>query len=126
MPVQNFKLVLIEGTLCRYVSSVSFGFLRPPTSLRKVHYHAYQPYQTVTRRERIRTQSENNGDKHIDVYQSAIDTSIDLADLCELKKAKSLESIVAESDSSQLDLSRIQLPEVEVVSDSIQKLRVDE
>lgn len=120
------QLALIEGLLRRYVSSVSFGFLRPPTSLRKVHYHAYQPYTTATRRERIRTQSENNGDKHIDVHQSAVDASVDLTDLCELKKAKSLESIIAENDSLQLDLSRIQLPEVEVVSDSIQKLRVDE
>ncbi|CAH1376795.1 uncharacterized protein [Tenebrio molitor] len=110
----------------RYVSNVSIGFrVRPLTP-----HVRYKPY---TIRERHRTRSENNDTEKDaslraaadDAAAAVVETSVELA---QLKKAKSLESIVAECNPD-VDLQSISVencPELEVVSNCIQNLKVVE
>ncbi|RZC04998.1 hypothetical protein BDFB_006642 [Asbolus verrucosus] len=107
----------------RYVSNVSIGFrVRPLTP-----HVRYKPY---TIRERHRTRSENNdSDKDASLVKAVVDDVIESSmDLVQLKKAKSLESIVAENNPN-VDLQNINIencPELEVVSNCIQNLKVAE
>jgi len=107
----------------RYVSNVSIGFrVRPLTP-----HVRYKPY---TIRERHRTRSENNdNDKDASLVKAVVDSVIETPeDLSQLKKAKSLESIVNENNV-KTDLQNISIdncPELEVVSNSIQNLKVAE
>ncbi|EFA08130.1 uncharacterized protein LOC663388 [Tribolium castaneum] len=104
----------------RYVSNVSIGFrVRPLTP-----HVRYKPYAI---RERHRTRSENNDSENdASLVKAVVDQVIeDSVDLAQLKKAKSLESIVAES-GPEVDLHNISFPELEVVSNCIQNLKVVE
>lgn len=105
----------------RYVSNVSIGFrVRPVTSQVR-----YKPYKMP--KERHRTRSENN-DSEAPVNSIAGDVDRSLDEVSQLKKAKSLESILAETKKS-VEFSNINLGktlELEAVSNSIQNLRVDE
>lgn len=96
----------------RFVRNVSVGFRVRPTT----PHVRYKPYTT---KERYRTRSETgDGDSNLrspmDEQEEIEDTS---SDLSQLKKAKSLESIVAENDSGA-NVNNIAL--------SIQNLRVVE
>lgn len=108
----------------RYVSNVSIGFqLRPTTP-----HVRYKPYYISRREERHRTKSENNDITDTfglvrGVLEDTVTESIS-DDVIQLKKAKSLESIIAENNKD-VDLSKISIPEVEVVSD-LEKLKVGE
>lgn len=85
----------------------------------------YKPYAL---RERHRTRSENS-DSDSNLVRAVVDEIVDTSsDLAQLKKAKSLESIVAESGSG-VNVNNITIqncPELEIVSNSIQNLRVVE
>lgn len=105
----------------RYVSNVSIGFrVRPVTSQVR-----YKPYKMS--KERHRTRSENNdSEAPISSIVGDVDRSFD--EVSQLKKAKSLESILAETNKS-VDFSDVNFGktlEVEAVSNSIQNLRVAE
>lgn len=105
----------------RYVSNVSMGFRVRPTAPRVRH----KPYQLSKREERYRTRSENNDNDIDDSERSSFITSMidqlhSLTELTQLKKAKSLESIAMENKAG------LNSTEVEVVSDSIQNLKVGE
>lgn len=101
----------------RYVSNVSIGFrVRPITPNVR-----YKPY---TVRERHRTRSENNDCNDSNPLESCESViSENLEELAQLKKAKSLESITG-NDHLCLDIGN--LPDLEIVSNSIQNLKVDE
>lgn len=112
----------------RYVNNVSFGYrLRPSAP-----HTRYKPYKVP--KERHRTRSENNdGDPANNLANTLLDTpdSSSMEELNQLKKAKSLESIVAErsSDENLEMLRNITINnsrEMDVVSNSIQKLNVNE
>lgn len=109
----------------RYVSNVSIGFrVRPVTP-----HVRYKPYKLPKREERHRTRSENNDNDGTGLIKAMLEEKIhqSIEDLSQLKKAKSLESIVCEN--KRVDLQNVALgnfPELEVVSNSIQNLRVAE
>ena len=102
----------------RYVSNVSIGFrVRPLTP-----HVRYKPYAV----KRHRTRSENNDGEDAGMVKAVVDEVIENSvDLAQLKKAKSLESIVAECNA-EVDLQNINIQEVEVVSNCIQNLKVVE
>ncbi|KAK4873666.1 hypothetical protein RN001_013026 [Aquatica leii] len=108
----------------RYVSNVSIGFqLRPTTP-----HVRYKPYQNPKREERHRTKSENNDvNETLGIVKGLLEETVNekvMNDLLQLKKAKSLESIIAENNKD-VDLTKITIPEVQVVSD-LEKLKVGE
>lgn len=111
----------------RYVSNLSIGF----EARRLLTPHVrYKPYKVS--KERHRTRSENNDNEQVvtsTVKAVVDDLDVALGEIIKLKKAKSLESIIAET-KQQVDLQKISLGgrpnEVEVVSNSIQNLRVVE
>lgn len=107
----------------RYVSNVSIGFrVRPVTP-----HVRYKPYKSS--KERYRTKSENNDNETITVVNNVtdtLDTAID--EISQLKRAKSLESIIAEGGQN-IEFSSInvgKVTELEAVSNSIQNLKVVE
>ncbi|XP_074037887.1 uncharacterized protein [Leptinotarsa decemlineata] len=102
----------------RYVSNVSMGIRLRPVSSRA----RYKPYEYP--KERPRTRSENNDSEGIAVVKSVVD-ELDCAieEFRQLKKAKSLEC-VAEKSSVNTMINK--MSELEVVSDSIQNLKVQE
>nr|CAH7743045.1 unnamed protein product [Callosobruchus chinensis] len=104
----------------RYVSNVSIGFrVRPITP-----HTRYKPYKCS--KERHRTKSENSDETTVTSPKTDVDCTLD--EITQLKKAKSLESIIAETNQ-RVDLKNINLgkpSEVEVVSKSIQNLKVVE
>lgn len=110
----------------RYVSNVSIGFqVRPVTP-----HVRYKPYKLPKREERHRTRSENNDNDSTSLVKAVLEERIhqSIDDLNQLKKAKSLESIVCESKKN-VDLKNVQIgncPELEVVSNCIQNLKVAE
>lgn len=105
----------------RYVSNVSMGFcVRPTTAAPHVRY---KPYKLLPKREeRHRTRSENNDNDNTSLIKAMIEEKIhqSIEDLNQLKKAKSLESIAMENNKP------LNFNELEVVSDCIQNLKVDE
>ncbi|KAF5288758.1 hypothetical protein FQA39_LY15249 [Lamprigera yunnana] len=107
----------------RYVSNVSIGFqLRPTTP-----HVRYKPYSSK-REERHRTKSENNDmNESLGLVKGILEETVNegvMQDILQLKKAKSLESIIAENNKD-VDLTKIIIPEVQVVSD-LEKLTVGE
>ncbi|XP_018322842.1 uncharacterized protein LOC108735395 [Agrilus planipennis] len=113
---QNLCKMLKINT--RYVSNVSIGFqVRPVTP-----HVRYKPYQIPKREERHRTKSENNDNEESSsvVRKVVEETFLQTFELAQLKKAKSLENIVAETTGSNF------VPEIEVVSNCIEKLKVAE
>ncbi|XP_022916573.1 uncharacterized protein [Onthophagus taurus] len=110
----------------KYVSNVSIGLkVRHVTPTNR-----YAPYNLPTkqREERHRTRSENNDSNDspgTSLVKAIIESTVDNVDeISQLKKAKSLESIVG--DGGKVDFGNFRLPEVEVVSSCIEKLRVDD
>lgn len=105
----------------RYVSNVSIGF-----RVRPVAPHArYKPYSLPKREERHRTRSENNdnGESTAIVKEVLSETVTKTFDeICQLKRAKSLENIALEDDNHEV----FKIPELEIVSNCIEKLRVVE
>lgn len=90
-------------------------------------HHRYEPYKN--HKERHRTKSENleaEENYFVTSYVDKLDNRME--DINQLKRAKSLESIMSESnqivDLKNLNIGRIN--ELEDVSDSIQNLRVVE
>ncbi|XP_030754287.1 uncharacterized protein LOC115881067 [Sitophilus oryzae] len=117
---KNYLNMLTINT--RYVSNVSIGFqVRPSTP-----HVRYKPYNINTK-ERHRTRSENNDAETSSLAQKLVEDCItdSIAEISQLKKAKSLESVIAESGQSK-DLSNISFGELEQVSDGVQKLKVVE
>lgn len=126
--IQNKKFVNMLTINTRYVSNVSFGYrLRPSAP-----HTRYKPYKIP--KERHRTRSENNdGDATTSVTNTVLDgpDSTSMEELNQLKKAKSLESIVAERSSDEnlamlRNITILNSQEMDVVSNSIQKLNVNE
>lgn len=108
----------------RYVSNVSIGFqLRPTTP-----HVRYKPYSVSKREERQRTRSENNDvNEALGLIKGMLEETVQESvsdEIAQLKKAKSLESIIAENNKD-VNLSQITIPEVQVVSD-LEKLKVAE
>ncbi|XP_076275910.1 uncharacterized protein LOC143206929 isoform X2 [Rhynchophorus ferrugineus] len=110
----------------RYVSNVSIGFrVRPSTP-----HVRYKPYKMPSK-ERHRTRSENNDFESTSAvaYKVVEDCIVDsLAEVSQLKKAKSLESVIVESGESK-DLTSIRFGshnELEQVSHGVQNLKVAE
>lgn len=106
----------------RYVSSVSIGYRMKNTT----PHSRYEPYKYTN--ERHRTKSEN-----FEAEEKLLMKNFDILDtykeeVNQLKRAKSLESIVAEGNQI-IDLKNInmnKINELEVVSSSIQNLKVAE
>lgn len=119
----------------KYVRNINIGFRVRPTSVPQCRF---SPYNTPKREERHRTRSENNDSNEatLNLVKSVLEERVDetLDELSQLKKAKSLESIVMENgkevtfDNLGSELNRIglNLPEVEIVSNCIEKLKVNE
>lgn len=108
----------------RYVSNVSIGFqLRPTTP-----HVRYKPYNISKREERHRTRSENNDvNETLGLLKGVLEETVQesvVEEMAQLKKAKSLESIIAENNKD-VNLSEVTIPEVQVVSD-LEKLKVAE
>lgn len=105
----------------RYVSNVSIGCRTKPVA----SHVRYKPYKLP--KERHRTRSENNDKETVDIVKNVIDDCLDssLDEIRYLKKAKSLESIIAETAQAP-DCGLSKPSEVEVVSKSIQNLKVKE
>lgn len=85
----------------------------------------YKPYSHSFGEKRHRTRSENNDVDPVCASKPVVEEAIAALnyEFSQLKKAKSLESIIAENNRG-VDLAEIVLPEMEVVSDCIQKLSV--
>lgn len=136
----NKSLINVLTINSRYVSNVSIGF-----RVRPVAPHVrYKPYnipkgkdlpkcKDLTKaKERHRTKSENNDSNESSSIVKAVleDTVADIEELKEfkkqfdLKRSKSLESLVGESSSDSC-LSE-KNPEVEIVSNCIKNLTVKE
>ncbi|XP_066140527.1 uncharacterized protein [Euwallacea fornicatus] len=121
---QNYLNMLTMNT--RYVSSVSIGFRVRPT----VPHVRYKPYQ-MPPKERHRTRSENNDvETASNIAQKLVEDCISesIVEISQLKKAKSLESVVAEGGENR-DLKKIHFgshSDLEQVSDAVQKLNVRE
>lgn len=106
----------------RYVSNVSIGFqLRPTTP-----HVRYKPYSLSKREERHRTRSENNdANETLGMIKGVLEETVQeslVDELAQLKKAKSLESIIAENNKD-VNLSEVTIPEVQVVCE-LEKLKV--
>ncbi|KAL3274127.1 hypothetical protein HHI36_015541 [Cryptolaemus montrouzieri] len=106
----------------RYVSNVSIGF-----KVKSMTPHLrYKPYLSKVRN---RTKSENNDNENLEFIQNMLNSCMkSVEEITQLKKAKSLESIVSESNQN-VDFNRVNfedLPELEIVSDCIQNLKVVE
>ncbi|XP_017780153.1 PREDICTED: uncharacterized protein LOC108565262 [Nicrophorus vespilloides] len=115
--IQNRPILSINT---RYVSNVSIGFrVRPVTPRIR-----FKPYNFTKREERHRTRSENNDNssESVSIVKTVLDDTMNITfeEISQLKKAKSLESIVLESGGE------FKTPEVEIVSDCIEKLKVNE
>lgn len=132
--IQPNKKMLNTLTInTRYVSNFSIGFrVRPITP-----HVRYKPYNIIKRggEERHRTKSENNdSNESIDnLVKTVVEDPLkkqyqnDTTNTNILKKAKSLESIIAENSKDGMnDPLIISLPEMEVVSHCIEKLKVNE
>ncbi|KAJ8931432.1 hypothetical protein NQ314_015658 [Rhamnusium bicolor] len=122
--IQNKKYLNMLTINTRYVSNVSIGFRMRPV----IPHVRYKPYKT--KKERHRTRSENNDNEAAGFVKNVVDDCIDTAleEITQLKKAKSLESILAENGQS-IDLKNCNLgkpTELEVVSNCIQNLKVAE
>lgn len=118
--IQNKQMMNMLTINTRYVSNVSIGFrVRPITP-----HVRYKPYNVPKREERHRTRSENNDNESTNVVQTIAVQEIPKEVSC-LKKAKSLESITLENTKPSACALR-NLPEVEIVSNYIEKLKVDE
>ncbi|KAJ8923225.1 hypothetical protein NQ315_001780 [Exocentrus adspersus] len=119
--IQNKKCPNMLTINTRFVSRVSVGYRK---RLCASHVR-YKPYDSP--KERHRTKSENNDKETAEIVKNAIDDCIDssLDEIRYLKKAKSLESIIAET-AQVADCETAKPSEVEVVSKSIQNLRVKE
>ncbi|KAK9883302.1 hypothetical protein WA026_001483 [Henosepilachna vigintioctopunctata] len=105
----------------KFVHNVSIG------SYKKVvkSFIRYKPYIP---RVRSRTKSENKDNENMDYIQNMLDSCIESIDTTHLKKAKSLESIVSENNQN-INFRSFKfenMPELEIVSDSIQNLKVVE
>lgn len=149
--IQKKQMLNMLTINTRYVSNVSIGFrVRPITP----HVRRYKPYTFVKREERHRTKSENNDSNDgVSLIKAVVEDPMipynvnerPITTTCNLKKAKSLESIIAENlkcstnnvnttyrgvDDVLLDdddnSSLTCLPELEVVSSCIEKLKVNE
>lgn len=124
--LHNKNLLNMLTINTRYVSNVSIGFqVRPVTP-----HVRYKPYKHPKREERHRTRSENNDNDSTSLVKAVLEERIhqSIDDLNQLKKAKSLESIVCESKKN-VDLKNVPIancPELEVVSNCIQNLKVAE
>lgn len=130
--VANRNLINMLTFNSRYVSNVSIGF-----RVRSVAPHIrYKPYNLPKVKERHRTKSESNdaNNESTNIVKAVLeDTVADIEELNEFKKqfdlrrSKSLESLFGEnsSDSSQSD-KNTNTPEVEIVSNCIKKLNVNE
>lgn len=103
---------------------MSFGFkVRPATP-----HVRYKPYSTLKQRHRTKSENGDSGPTEAASFiKSVIDDCLDSAEeMNQLKKAKSLESIISEGQS-QIDLGSIKVGnDVETVSTCIKNLRVDE
>ncbi|XP_060522724.1 uncharacterized protein LOC132699823 [Cylas formicarius] len=118
----NYLNMLTINT--RYVSNVSIGFRVRPT----VPHARFIPYK-VPHRERHRTKSENNdSDATSTLAQVIVDECISesFAEVTQLKKAKSLESLVAANETDANGVRFGSHIELDKVSDSIQNLKVAE
>lgn len=107
----------------RYVSNVSIGY-RMKTA---APHSRYEPYKN--RKERHRTKSENYETEENCFISTVVDKlDNNLEEINQLKRAKSLESILAEAnqfiDFKQINVGK--LNELEAVSNSIQNLKVVE
>ncbi|XP_050310985.1 uncharacterized protein LOC126746692 isoform X1 [Anthonomus grandis grandis] len=110
----------------RYVSNVSIGFrVRPSTP-----HVRYKPYQMP---QRHRTKSENNDatENASTVAQKIVEDCLtdSIVQISQLKKAKSLECIIAEGGSECKEPVEGFFKghsDLEQVSDAVQKLKVDE
>lgn len=104
----------------RYVSNVSIGFKVKPT----MPHVRYKPYALS----RHRTKSECNDGETYSFVESMVDKCIgqSLEEIAQLKRAKSLESILKESNIDLNKISLDNLQELEVVNNSIQNLKVIE
>lgn len=102
----------------KYISMIACGKLKIKTHSR------FKPYMP---RIRNRTKSENNDSEITDILHKMLDVPIDNDEnFTQLKKAKSLESILNEN-MDQKDFRNMHfdnLPELESVSECIQNLRV--
>ncbi|KAJ8943282.1 hypothetical protein NQ318_017300 [Aromia moschata] len=121
--IKNRKYLNMLTINTRYVSNVSIGFRVRPAAPRV----RYKPYKTP--KERHRTRSENNDSDVPGHVKDVVDECLEGAfEVTQLKKAKSLESIIAENsdgnEPKEFTLGR--MSELEVVSKSIQNLKVDE
>jgi len=120
----NYLNMLTINT--RYVSNVSIGFRVRPS----VPHVRYKPYK-MPLKERHRTRSENNDiEATTSVAHKIVEDCIteSIAEISQLKKAKSLESIIAEGGENK-DFKDIRFSshgELEQVSDGVQNLRVVE
>lgn len=127
--IQKKQMLNMLTINTRYVSNVSIGFrVRPITP-----HVRYKPYNLNKREERHRTKSENNdSNESINLIKAVVEDPLKQHqnDTSTLKKAKSLESIIAENAKhthNHIDhQSLICLPEMEVVSNCIEKLKVNE
>lgn len=107
----------------RYVSNVSIGYRMKSSTLQ----NRYEPYKN--RKERHRTKSENCETEENYLVSGVLNKlDSDTEEINQLKRAKSLESIIADSkqiiDFKHISISKIN--ELEDVSNSIQNLRVVE
>ncbi|KAK9732173.1 hypothetical protein QE152_g13012 [Popillia japonica] len=119
---RNTEMLNMLTINTKYISNVSIGFrVRPITP-----HVRYKPYNVPKREERHRTRSENNDcndNTNTNLVQAIIENTIETVDdISQLKKAKSLESIIGDKD---IDLANVKLPEVEIVSNFIEKLKVE-
>ncbi|CAH0564368.1 unnamed protein product [Brassicogethes aeneus] len=122
--IQNKKYLNMLTINTRYVSNVSIGYKVRPTA----PHVRYKPYKL--HKQRHRTKSENsdvNTNECTSFVKNIIDDCVDksVEELNQLKKAKSLESIVSEGGDQNVDLKNMKV-EVETVSTCIQNLKVDE
>lgn len=122
MENRNTEILNMLTINTKYVSNVSIGFrVRPITP-----HVRYKPYNVPKREERHRTRSENNDcndTSNTNLVKAIIENTIETVDdISQLKKAKSLESIIGDKD---IDLAKVKLPEVEIVSNFIEKLKVE-
>ncbi|ENN77801.1 uncharacterized protein LOC109536774 [Dendroctonus ponderosae] len=121
---QNYLNMLTINT--RYVSNVAFGFRVRPSA----PHVRYKPYQ-LPLKERHRTKSENNDvDGTSTLAQRIVEDCISesIVEIAQLKKAKSLESLVADGNEN-IDLKSIRYSshsDLELVSDGVQNLKVGE
>ena len=126
--IHNNRQILNMLTInTRYVNNVSIGFRMRPVA----PHVRYKPYSSTTRREeRQRTRSENNDKDVTCLVRAIVEEEVlekGVEELNQLKKAKSLENIVVlEKANGEGGVNIGNCSELEVVSKSIQKLKVVE